>query len=129
MIHSHGAKMSKSKGNVVEPLGYADRYGADAVRTFTLFMGPADQDMEWHDQGVEGIWRFLNQLWRVVLEQAAKPADAARTRRWAQGPSDDRQGHRRHRPALRVQHADRRGDGARQRDRSRAGRPRCPLRR
>jgi leucyl-tRNA synthetase len=77
MIHSQGAKMSKSKGNVVEPLGYADRYGADAVRTFTLFMGPADQDMEWHDQGVEGIWRFLNRLWRVVLEQAAKPAGAA----------------------------------------------------
>jgi leucyl-tRNA synthetase len=77
MIHSQGAKMSKSKGNVVEPLGYADRYGADAVRTFTLFMGPADQDMEWHDQGVEGIWRFLNRLWRVVLEQAAKPAGDA----------------------------------------------------
>jgi leucyl-tRNA synthetase len=74
MIHSQGAKMSKSKGNVVEPLGYADRYGADAVRTFTLFMGPADQDMEWHDQGVEGVWRFLNRLWRVVLEQSAKPA-------------------------------------------------------
>ena len=73
MIHSHGAKMSKSKGNVVEPLGYADRYGADAVRTFTLFMGPADQDMEWHDQGVEGIWRFLNRLWRIALEQAEKP--------------------------------------------------------
>jgi leucyl-tRNA synthetase len=73
MIYSKGAKMSKTKGNVVEPLGYADRFGADAVRTFTLFMGPADQDMEWHDQGVEGVWRFLNRLWRVVLEQAEKP--------------------------------------------------------
>jgi leucyl-tRNA synthetase len=43
------------------------------VRTFTLFMGPADQDMEWHDQGVEGVWRFLNRLWRIALEQAEKP--------------------------------------------------------
>ncbi len=73
MIHKDGAKMSKSKGNTVDPLALADRYGADAVRTFTLFLGPADQDMEWHDSGIEGVWRFLNKLWRVVLEQADKP--------------------------------------------------------
>jgi leucyl-tRNA synthetase len=73
MIYKDGAKMSKSKGNVVEPLEYADRYGADAVRTFVLFMGPADQDMEWQDSGFEGVWRFLNRLWRVVHEQARKP--------------------------------------------------------
>ena len=73
MIHKDGAKMSKSKGNTVDPLALADRYGADAVRTFTLFLGPADQDMEWHDSGIEGVWRFLNKLWRVVLEQASKP--------------------------------------------------------
>jgi leucyl-tRNA synthetase len=73
MIHKDGAKMSKSKGNTVDPLALADRYGADAVRTFTLFLGPADQDMEWHDSGIEGVWRFLNKLWRVVLEQAEKP--------------------------------------------------------
>jgi leucyl-tRNA synthetase len=73
MIHKDGAKMSKTKGNVVDPLALTDRYGADAVRTFTLFLGPADQDMEWHDSGIEGVWRFLNKLWRVVLEQAEKP--------------------------------------------------------
>jgi leucyl-tRNA synthetase len=73
MIHKDGAKMSKSKGNTVDPLAFADRYGADAVRTFTLFLGPADQDMEWHDSGIEGVWRFLNKLWRVVLEQVEKP--------------------------------------------------------
>ncbi len=73
MIHKDGAKMSKSKGNTVDPLAFADRYGADAVRTFTLFLGPADQDMEWHDSGIEGVWRFLNKLWRVVGEQAEKP--------------------------------------------------------
>ncbi|MEA2385848.1 MAG: leucyl-tRNA synthetase, partial [Thermoleophilaceae bacterium] len=76
MIHKDGAKMSKSKGNTVDPLAFADRYGADAVRTFTLFLGPADQDMEWHDSGIEGVWRFLNKLWRVVLEQAEKPRAA-----------------------------------------------------
>jgi leucyl-tRNA synthetase len=69
----YGKKMSKSKGNTVDPLAFADRYGADAVRTFTLFLGPADQDMEWHDSGIEGVWRFLNKLWRVALEQAEKP--------------------------------------------------------
>ena len=73
MIHKDGAKMSKSKGNTVDPLALADRYGADAVRTFTLFLGPADQDMEWHDSGIEGVWRFLTKLWRVALEQADKP--------------------------------------------------------
>src|SRR5581483_1554130 len=80
MITAHGAKMSKSKGNVVEPLQYAERYGADAVRVYTLFMGPADEDMEWQDAGIEGAWRFLNRLWRVVHEQAAR------------GPAGDRAG-------------------------------------
>jgi leucyl-tRNA synthetase len=73
MIHYLGAKMSKSKGNVVEPLQYADRYGADTVRTYTLFMGPADEDMEWQDAGIEGVWRFVNRLWRLAHEQAGRP--------------------------------------------------------
>ena len=77
MITAGGAKMSKSKGNVINPLVYADRYGADAVRLYTLFMGPADQDMDWQDTGIEGVWRFLNRLWRVVHEQAERPASAA----------------------------------------------------
>ncbi len=72
MITAAGAKMSKSKGNVVDPLVFADRYGADTVRLYTLFMGPADEDMDWHDAGLEGIWRFLNRLWRVVHEQAER---------------------------------------------------------
>jgi leucyl-tRNA synthetase len=74
MLHRHGAKMSKSKGNVITPDEYVDRYGADAARTYLLFIGPADQDAEWQDSGVEGIVRFLHKLWRVVLEQAEKPA-------------------------------------------------------
>jgi len=74
MIGAGGAKMSKSKGNVVNPLDYADRYGADTVRMYTLFMGPADEDMDWQDNGLEGIWRFLNRIWRIAHEQAAVPA-------------------------------------------------------
>jgi leucyl-tRNA synthetase len=73
MITAAGAKMSKSKGNVVNPLDYAERYGADTVRTYTLFMGPADEDMDWQDSGLEGVWRFVNRLWRVAGEQAGRP--------------------------------------------------------
>ena len=74
MITAGGHKMSKSKGNVVNPLDFADRYGADTVRLYTLFMGPADEDMDWQDNGLEGIWRFLNRLWRIAHEQAGAPA-------------------------------------------------------
>jgi leucyl-tRNA synthetase len=69
MIYRHGAKMSKSKGNIVAPDELLERYGADALRLYILFMGPADQDKEWQDTGVEGMHRFLRRLWRVVLEE------------------------------------------------------------
>ncbi|HUY70855.1 MAG TPA: leucine--tRNA ligase [Gaiellaceae bacterium] len=69
MIYRFGAKMSKSKGNVVAPDELVDRYGADALRLYILFMGPADQDKEWQDTGVEGMWRFLSRLWRVVHDE------------------------------------------------------------
>jgi len=65
-----GSKMSKTKGNVQGPDELVDAYGADAVRLYILFMGPADQDMEWTDSGIEGIVRFLRRLWRVVHEVA-----------------------------------------------------------
>ncbi|HZT83963.1 MAG TPA: leucine--tRNA ligase [Gaiellaceae bacterium] len=65
-----GTKMSKSKGNTEGPDAVVDAYGADAVRLYILFMGPADQDMEWTDSGIEGIVRFLRRLWRVVHEVA-----------------------------------------------------------
>jgi leucyl-tRNA synthetase len=62
--------MSKSRGNVEGPDELVDEYGADAVRLYILFMGPADQDMEWTDSGVEGIVRFIRRLWRAVTEVA-----------------------------------------------------------
>jgi leucyl-tRNA synthetase len=72
-VRQGGTKMSKSKGNVTGPDQLADMYGADAVRTYILFVGPADQDMDWTEEGVEGVSRFLRRLWRIVNEVAEKP--------------------------------------------------------
>jgi leucyl-tRNA synthetase len=69
MIYRFGAKMSKSKGNTIAPDELVDAFGADAVRLYTLFMGPADQDKEWQETGVEGTSRFLHRLWRVAHEE------------------------------------------------------------
>jgi leucyl-tRNA synthetase len=65
MITKDGAKMSKSKGNVVSVDEIVDQYGADTARLFTLFTGPPEQDAEWSDKGVEGAFRFLNRVWRL----------------------------------------------------------------
>jgi leucyl-tRNA synthetase len=69
-VQMGGSKMSKSKGNVAGPDALVAAYGADAVRLYILFMGPADQDMEWTESGIEGISRFVRRLWRVVHEVA-----------------------------------------------------------
>jgi leucyl-tRNA synthetase len=68
-----GAKMSKSKGNVVAPDEFVQELGADAVRLYILFIGPADARVEWQDDGLEGMSRFLRRLWRVSLEVAKQP--------------------------------------------------------
>jgi leucyl-tRNA synthetase len=70
-VNFRGARMSKSRGNVVPPDETVARYGADALRLYILFMGPVDQDKEWQDTGIEGMVRFLNRLWRLVHEVAA----------------------------------------------------------
>ena len=59
-------KMSKSSKNVIDPQKLVDRYGADTVRMFCLFASPPERDLEWSDDGVEGAWRFLNRIWRMV---------------------------------------------------------------
>jgi leucyl-tRNA synthetase len=72
MITRDGAKMSTSKGNVVDPADYVERYGADTARSYVLFIGPPDQDADWTDKGVEGVHRFLARLWRLKEEVAAR---------------------------------------------------------
>jgi leucyl-tRNA synthetase len=67
MVLNEGTKMSKSKGNTVDPLGLIEKYGADTVRMFTLFAAPPDQSLDWSDSGVEGSFRFLNRLWKIVI--------------------------------------------------------------
>ncbi|MFH1798221.1 MAG: leucine--tRNA ligase [Candidatus Omnitrophota bacterium] len=72
MIVKDGAKMSKSKGNVVSPDDLIKKYGADTVRLYTLFIGPPEKDVEWSDRGVQGAYRFLKRVWNLleVLENA-----------------------------------------------------------
>ena len=74
MVLKDGSKMSKSKGNVVSPEEIIAKYGADTARLFILFAAPVDRDLEWSDQGVEGAYRFLGRVWRILghFEDAIK---------------------------------------------------------
>jgi len=85
MVLKDGAKMSKSKGNVVDPQYIIDRYGADTLRVFLLFASPPEKDVEWNDDAVMGAFRFLNRIWRLIennlpaiqkgMQLCAEPAD------------------------------------------------------
>ncbi len=82
MVIKDGAKMSKSKGNVVDPNALIERYGADTARLFSLFAAPPEKDLDWNDQGVDGSFRFLNRVWKLVndrleLISTAAPLDGA----------------------------------------------------
>jgi leucyl-tRNA synthetase len=67
MVIKDGSKMSKSKGNVVDPHDLIEQYGADTVRLFSLFAAPPERDLEWNSQGVEGASRFLNRVYRFIM--------------------------------------------------------------
>ena len=76
VVSGRNEKMSKSKKNVVDPDGLIKRYGADTARLFTLFASPPEKDLEWNDQGVEGCFRFLNRVWRLVYDNLDLIAEA-----------------------------------------------------
>ena len=76
MVIKDGAKMSKSKGNVVDPDEMIEAYGADTVRLFCLFAAPPEKDLEWSDQGVEGSSRFLSRIWRLVADHREQLREA-----------------------------------------------------
>ena len=76
MVLKDGAKMSKSKGNTVDPEALIEQYGADTVRLFTMFAAPPEHSLEWSDTAVEGAFRFLKRLWRLAeTHLAAAPLD------------------------------------------------------
>ena len=89
MVLKDGAKMSKSKGNTVDPQSLIDQYGADTVRLFTMFAAPPEQSLEWSDEGVAGAHRFLRKLWKAVATHLAKGQPAALDPAALAGPLKD----------------------------------------
>ncbi len=74
MVLKDGVKMSKSKGNTVDPQALIKKYGADTVRLFTMFAAPPEQSLEWNDDAVEGAYRFLKRVWRLVHDEGRQAA-------------------------------------------------------
>jgi leucyl-tRNA synthetase len=86
MIYYKGAKMAKSKGNVISPDDLIERFGADTVRMYSLFLGPPEQDAEWFDSGAKGCHDFLARLWRLALESATELGPGIPASAPAEGP-------------------------------------------
>ena len=78
MITKDGAKMSKSKGNVVSPDELVERYGADSLRMYELFVGPPELDSEWDDRGIDGVYRFINKVWKLITENKDSYVESTR---------------------------------------------------
>jgi len=73
MVLKDGAKMSKSKGNTIDPQSLIDQYGADTLRLFILFTSPPEQSLEWSDSGIQGAFRFLKRLWKMIYTHITSP--------------------------------------------------------
>src|SRR5208337_3844617 len=93
MVIKDGAKMSKSKGNVVSPDDMVARYGADATRLYALFAAPPDRDLDWQEDGVAGVSRFLASVWRLVTKHAPQARSANIEARSAALENDVLKGH------------------------------------
>ncbi len=91
MVIKDGSKMSKSKGNVVDPNYLIEKYGADTARLFCLFASPPERDLDWSDQGVEGSYRFLQRVWRLVSERADMFRDIPALDQFAGAQGDNKQ--------------------------------------
>ena len=77
MVLKNGQVMSKSKGNVVDPDDMIQKFGADALRLYVMFVAPPEKEIEWTDAGLEGSWRFLARVWRLVDSLARRSAAKA----------------------------------------------------
>ncbi len=78
MINKNGFKMSKSKGNVVSPDDLVSKYGCDSLRLYELFVGPPELDSEWDDSGIDGVFRYLNKVWKLIVENKDKIIPASK---------------------------------------------------
>ncbi len=87
MVIKDGAKMSKSEGNVVSPDDMVARYGADATRMYALFAAPPDRDLDWQEDGVAGVSRFLGRVYRLVASMRPVGAQAIREARLQRRPA------------------------------------------
>jgi len=88
MVIKDGSKMSKSKGNVVDPDYLIERYGSDTSRLFSLFAAPPERDLEWSDKGVDGAYRFLNRIWNLVYRMQKSLKEVPHDRPDMEGISD-----------------------------------------
>jgi leucyl-tRNA synthetase len=88
MVIKDGAKMSKSKGNVVDPDELIRTFGADTARLFSLFAAPPEKDLDWNEHGVEGASRFLNRVWRFVLAHLSEIGGGEAPARATTGPAE-----------------------------------------
>ena len=84
ILGEDGARMSKSRGNVVNPDDVIDQFGADAVRLYEMFMGPLEASKPWSTRGVEGVTRFLDRTWRLYMDESGALAPwTTPSRRWS----------------------------------------------